>query len=181
MSVRTELVKEFLVGAIHERVVARYSDPLTPEVETALAQTDPVAVHGSSGDRDAALAARVARAGYLARLAETEMFERAREPCLLFAANLRTAASRDPGTERARLSADAARVEPTERPDPGDGRAFSWQVPGPGGHVRHYVAMEATSWLRGGDADHDQEGFKRVWLYGFFLRCCEEAEAALTA
>lgn len=74
-----------------------------------------------------------------------------------------------PREEVARELADA---EPLERPSPDDPCAASWRIPGPGGHVRHYLAL--------GAAGHRAED-KPEWLYGFFLRCCEEAAAAAAA
>jgi hypothetical protein len=56
---------------------------------------------------------------------------------------------------------------------------MTWRIPGPGGHVRHYVALEAIEWLAGETAVDIGDGgagaeLKRCWLYGFFLRACEE-------
>jgi hypothetical protein len=137
ISVRTEVVLETLVGSIADAVAARVEAPLEPRVEAALAATpDP----------------RLARMGYLARAVEVERFDRARAPM--------------PWLEGVGYAAAAelAAAEPAERPDPGDERAPSWKVPGPGGHVRHYLALRA-----GGD--------KRVWLTGFLVHCIGEVSA----
>lgn len=94
--------------------------------------------------------------GYAARIVETELFAAAREPMPWLTEQLETA-----GPEL--LAARLAAAEPLERPDPGSAVA-SWRVPGPGGHVRHYLALALV----------EREG-KREFLRGFFRRCCEEA------
>jgi hypothetical protein len=101
--------------------------------------------------------------GYCTRLAEAELFEPARSPTPGLAEQL---------TQRpvAELCREMAAAEPPGRPDPSDD-APSWRVPGPGGHVRHYVAMRAHE-QRSPDSDHAQA--KRAFMYGFFVRCCEE-------
>lgn len=42
-----------------------------------------------------------------------------------------------------------ARAEPLGKPSPDEEAAMSWRVPGPGGHVRHFLV--------------------RPWLYGFYV------------
>jgi len=134
ISVRTEVVLETLVGSIADAVAERMGKPLDAGVEPALAATpDP----------------RLARMGYLARELEVERFERARAPMPWLAGLGYDAAS------------ELAAGEPSERPEPGDDRAVSWKVPGPGGHVRHYLALRAG-------------GEKRVWLTGFLVHCIQE-------
>jgi hypothetical protein len=95
------------------------------------------------------------RLGYHARVVERERFAPAREPIGWLSDLL---AGRDAATVAAELAAG----EPEERPDPDSGVA-SWRVPGPGGHVRHYLALRA--------------GDKRGWMRGYFERCCEDAAA----
>jgi hypothetical protein len=59
---------------------------------------------------------------------------------------------------------------------------MTWRIPGPGGHVRHYIALAAIDDLvastdaTSGTAPADPTRLKRCWLYGFFLRDCEEAQ-----
>jgi hypothetical protein len=101
--------------------------------------------------------------GYCLRLAEAELFEPARMPMPGLSEEL----AERPAAERAR---ELAAAEPPGRPDPGDG-APSWRVPGPGGHVRHYVAMQVVEKR---SPDGDPADSKRAFMYGFFLRCCEE-------
>ena len=159
ISVRTEVVLDTLVGSIAERVAARFDEPLLPEVEAAL---------GAAGD---GWRRRLARAGYLARGAEVARFERARRPMPWLAERL--AAERgDWGEASGALAAGLAATEPGERPDPGDERAASWKIPGPGGHVRHYLAVRAAEEL-GAPAGPEA---KRAWLAGFLVHCIEEAE-----
>lgn len=99
------------------------------------------------------------RRGYLARVVETELFAAAREPMPWLAELLGTRTA-------AEVARELAEAEPLGPPDPGDEHAVTWRVPGPGGHVRHLVAMAAVE-----DAPREA---KREWLRGFFLRCCEE-------
>jgi hypothetical protein len=83
---------------------------------------------------------------------------------------------------QASTSRSCAQSEPVERPDPPDEHAMTWRIPGPGGHVRHYVALAAIDDLvastdaTSGTAPADPTRLKRCWLYGFFLRDCEEAQ-----
>jgi hypothetical protein len=162
ISVRTELVVETLVGSIAEAVASRMDEPLAAPVEAALR---------SAGDERAR---RLARSGYLARAVELERFEPARAPLLWLAARLQEALG--DGAEWSAAAAGVAgalaREEPEGRPDPQDERAASWRVPGPGGHVRHYLALRAA----GGEAPSD----KRAWLTGFLVHCCAEAVAPKT-
>jgi hypothetical protein len=43
--------------------------------------------------------------------------------------------------------------------------------------VRHIVARQTASEL---DPGGDELALKRAWLYGFYVRCCEEALEATT-
>ena len=152
MSVQSELVRETIVNTICERALARADDPLSPAVAEAL---------------DAAPHPELARAGYFARVAETELFEPAREPAAWLQDELRSLGSEGSPwpsgvTEVAGRLADG---EPLERPDPGNADAVSWRIAGPGGHVRHYVAQRLSG---------DRPGSKRDVTYGFVVRCCEE-------
>jgi len=160
ISVRTQVVLDTLVGSIAEAVADRAEQPLDPAIEAALR---------SAG---AAREQRMARAGYLARGVEVERFARAREPMPWLAERAALDRDADWSEAAAGLAAELAAAEPRERPDPGDDAAVTWKVPGPGGHVRHYLALRAAS--------HDEgmpallEG-KRPWLIGFLVHCIEEA------
>jgi hypothetical protein len=103
--------------------------------------------------------ATLERMGYLTRVVETELFEAARAPMPWLA---ELSAGRGP----ADVAEELAAAEPLGAPDPADPSAATWRVPGPGGHVRHLVAMLALG-------ERGQEA-KREWLRGFFRRCCEE-------
>jgi hypothetical protein len=153
MSVRTELVLETMVGRLTDRIATLRENALPEPAASLLAETE-----------DEALA----RDGYLMRIVENEMFEPARRP----AEGLFDQSGGDLGEQAGEL----ARAEPLERPDPD--QAPSWRVPGPGGHVRHYVAMRLIEDRLQTGAKPPPEGpkaLKRPFMYGFFLRCCEEA------
>jgi hypothetical protein len=153
MSVRTELVLETMVGRLTDRIVNLRENALPEPAASLLAESE-----------DEALA----RDGYLMRIVEKEMFEPARQP----SGHLLDQTAGDI-REQAR---ELARAEPLERPDPGE--APSWRVPGPGGHVRHYVALrliEQGLQARSKPPPEGPEALKRPFMYGFFLRCCEEA------
>lgn len=145
ISVRTELVLETLVGSIADEVARRIGEPLGAGTEAALA---------TAGDEPRRT---LARAGYHARAVELERFAPAREPIPWL----------DP---TGAVAAELAAGEPAERPSPDDARAVTWRVPGPGGHVRHYLALRAA-------ADHPEltpGEAKRAWVTGFLVRCFEQ-------
>jgi len=102
--------------------------------------------------------------GWHARELELERFAPAAAPMPWLAALL---AESDPDA----VADDLAAREPLGRPDPGE--APSWDVPGPGGHVRHYLAMRAVAAAGVGDDDAALAA-KRAWMRGFFRRCCDE-------
>ena len=108
------------------------------------------------------------RLGYQTRVVEAELFAPAREAAGWMADALRERMAGGAGEAEAieALSAELADAEPEGKPAPDDERAASWRVPGPGGHVRHFVCLRAAP------------GRKREFLYGFFRRCCEEALAS---
>ncbi len=144
IAVRTELVREHLLERLLAEVERLRPGPAVEAVERSPSP-------------------EIARHGYLTRIAETELFEAARSPMPWLAELLADRVPED-------VSLDLAEDEPPGRPEPEDGRAASWRVPGPGGHVRHYLALVAAR--RAGAEPSPQA--KRAWLYGFFLRCCEE-------
>jgi hypothetical protein len=180
MSVKTDLVKEFLVGRIQSTVAERHPHALRAEIEAALARAADEVSGDQAGSVDEALAASVARAGYLARVVETELFEPARQPSTALEGPFKRPGDEGDDLEAiASASAQLANAEPAERPKPDDPHAMTWRIPGPGGHVRHYLALDAIQWLAGNNAvGAGNKGacveLKRCWLYGFFLRACEE-------
>jgi hypothetical protein len=157
MSVQSDLVRETIVNTISERALARADTQLPEPVASAL---------------DLAEHPELARTGYFARIVETELFEPARTHAPGLAEELHAAMARGSHWTGAvaELAALISGREPLERPDPDDADAFSWRVPGPGGHVRHYVALRLIG--RGDPA------LKRDVIYGFALRCCEEVSPA---
>jgi len=163
ISVRTELVKEMLVG----RVAA-----LAAGLESRVTEEAAVLLSAGLSPEEAPTpgAEAIARAGYATRLAEVELFEPARRPAPWLAelVNERIAAGADWPSAAAGLSRKLASLEPLERPEPDDKRAVSWRLPGPGGHVRHYVASRVLA-ERAAGAER-----KRDFTYGLLIRCCEE-------
>lgn len=175
MSVSTGLVLETLVGSIGAEV---------SKLIAADRGVHPALVGGSvpSFGADAALSGALARRGYLARIVELELFEPANAPTPGLRDALEKLTAEGSGLDEAVAShsLSVAAGEPLARPSPEDG-AFAWRVPGPGGHVRHYVAAQAIAELvrePGGDATGE---LKRAWTYGFCVRCCEDALPAESA
>ena len=179
MSVRSALVKETLVERICDGVLARLDEDLPAAVAAALDRKP-----RPDGAPNSAAAARIARAGYLARVVETELFAAARAPMPGLADNLRPVLDRRSAWPEAaaEVAFGLASGEPLERPGPDDPDAVSWRAPGPGGHVRHYVARRLIAErmplgeLRPAD-EIAQAALKRDFMYGFLFRCCEEAVA----
>ena len=191
IAVRMKLVQEFVLDRIFDAVEDR--DPGTVPEAIAPALAAPLdAVLGGEGPAAGAdpgateVAATLARKGYLTRVVETELFERARgvTPGLADAVRERWLAPRESWPETVvAVAGDLARREPADRPDPGDERACTWDVPAPGGHVRHYLAIRAARIAPDAPALEEADR-KRCWIYGFYVRCCEEslpADAPLAA
>jgi hypothetical protein len=165
---------------------------LVEAVYTRVQQLPPPEPAGSAGealdDFDLSFAApdegrlemRMRRAGYLARVVEAELFDPAKQPAAWLAALARErfADSGDWAAAITATCAELARAEPVGKPHPEDPAAATWRVPGPGGHVRHYVARRTIEdELQGRDRPLDGEPaeLKIPWVYGFFVRACEEA------
>jgi hypothetical protein len=123
---------------------------------------------------------RLRRAGYLARVAEAELFDPAKQPATWLATLVRERLG-DGDDEAAAIGAacaELARAEPIGKPHPDDPAAATWRVAGPGGHVRHYVARRTIEdELQGRErpVTGDPADLKIPWVYGFFVRACEEA------
>ncbi len=192
MAVRTELVKEYLLDSIFDEVMERYPGDLPAPAARALEATLSAVLgpeRAAVASRDAtSLATGLGRAGYLTRIVETDMFERAREPSAEIAELLSGEWFERGGASWSEavlgLSAELARAEPAEKAGPDDERSMSWTVAGPGGHVRHFLALRAVTVLSSAGPDgkpQAPEGLegsgdtKRCWMYGFYRRCCEEA------
>jgi hypothetical protein len=162
--VRTELVHEHLVGSLLAASREPLGDP--PPNELAEAAKELLDEHDPPTDR---LAAELARLGYAGRRVERERFEPARRGMPWLQALLAS------GTPPIDVARELALAEPAGRPDP-ESRAASWRVPGPGGHVRHYLALASID-ERAPDSNDRVAALERCWFLGFFLRCCEEESA----
>lgn len=173
--VNTSVLLQTLVEAVNEQVEERRA---TRELIRTPAALD--ADHNLVGDNDPALERDLRVCGYLARVVEVDLFEPAREhaewvPERVAAAGADAA---DQDEAIAALCGALARAEPIDKPSPDDPQAMSWQVPGPGGHVRHHVARRAIEEVlrtREEPVEGDPADLKRAWMYGFFVRTCEEA------
>lgn len=181
LPVNTGLVLQTLVERIFGIVEGRRDDPLPEPVTAVLAAAD-LRLAGSYPQLEPDLR----HAGYLARVVEVELFEPARRPAdwipQMLTERFASTASWDEAV--AVSCSELARSEPLGKPSPDDEAAMSWRVPGPGGHVRHYLARRTIEeYLSDAMAPvEDPAELKRPWLYGFFVRACEEAlpeEAAL--
>src|SRR5919199_144395 len=177
MSVASGLVRQTLVEHVFaEAEEQREKGPPPDAVAAVLETTDE---RFAIAD-EALLDVKLRQAGYAARIAEAEMFEAARQPAEWIAARVGERLEQAGSWAEAvrALSAELARSEPLGRPNPDDEAAMTWRVPGPGGHVRHYVARRTIEDFlqdRSRALDGDPAELKRPWLYGFFVRACEEA------
>lgn len=185
LPVDTGLVLQTMVEAMFAEVDKRAGE--RPSGPIAAVLDDPG--QALAGANDLELDRGLRLAGYLARVVEAELFEPARRPADWVADALRERFARagDWPEAIAGTCGDIARAEPIGKPSPDDELAMSWRVPGPGGHVRHYLARRTIEeHLRELEepVDGDPAELKRPWLYGFFVRTCEEAlpeEAGLDA
>jgi len=173
--VDTGLVLQTLVERMFGLVEGRRDDRPPEPVAALLTATDPRLT-----EAEPQLEADLRHAGYLARVVEVELFEPARQPAdwipEMLTERFTSTASWDDAV--AAVCEELARSEPLGKPSPDDEAARSWQVPGPGGHVRHYLARRTIEdYLSGAEAPpvEDPAELKRPWLYGFFVRACEES------
>lgn len=175
--VNTSVLLQTLVEAVNEQVQERRAARALLATPPAL-EADQVLI----GDNDPALDRGLRVCGYLARLVEVELFEPARGVADWVPARVEDHYTRTGEMDEAiaALCGELANAEPIEKPSPDDPAAMSWRVPGPGGHVRHYVARRAIEELlrdREDPIEGDPADLKRAWMYGFFVRTCEEALA----
>lgn len=176
MPVQADVVKEVLVDRILLEVLNRYPGAPTRPARSALQARLSLPVCDGG-----ALDLWMRRVGYLTRVVEADMFESARVPMDGLEERLRAREADGWAFAATSLSAELAGVEPLAKPQPSAGDAVSWLVPGPGGHVRHYVVAAAIAEaLASGsaalpDGIRDAGELKRSWTYGFLIRCCEEA------
>lgn len=174
--VNTTVLLQTLVEAVHGQVEERRPTGWFAVIPAALDNPD----QPLSGDNEPKLDRELRMSGYLARIVEVEKFEPAQRPAEWVPAMLKERYERsgDFDTAVALLCGELARAEPVQKPDPDDPDAMSWRVPGPGGHVRHYLARRAIDELLRGRAEPiegDPADLKRPWMYGFFVRTCTEA------
>jgi len=175
IAVDAGLVGQTIVEAIFSRV-QELALPDPPEtVGDALDDLDLAFVSAKEG----AVEMQMRRKGYLAREVELELFEPAQQPARWLTPVLEKhfAESADRAVALTAACAELARSEPVAKPHPDDPAANTWRVPGPGGHVRHFVARRTIEELLQG-RDHPFDGdpadLKTPWIYGFFLRACQE-------
>ncbi len=176
LPVDTGLVMQTLVEAVFTRVEERRGERPPGFIAEVLETRDQTL----AGDNPFDLDNRLRQAGYLSRLVEAEYFEPARRPADWIPEMLREYHARvgDWPEAIAEACGDIARSEPLGKPSPDDELAKSWRVPGPGGHVRHFLARRTIEdYLREleGPVEGDPAELKRPWLFGFFVRACEEA------
>ncbi len=175
ISVDSGLVGKTIVETVFSKVQERPAPAPAEPVGPALDDAD-IAL---AGNDEAALEMALRRAGYLARVVEAEMFEPAREGADWLTPRLREhlGPASDWSAAISALCAQLARAEPVAKPRPDDPAAATWRVPGPGGHVRHFVARRTIEeLLQGRDRPvaGDPADLKIPWVYGFFVRACEE-------
>jgi hypothetical protein len=173
VAVDSGLVGQTLVEAVLSRVRDRPAPSPPDPVGAALENADlALAVEGQ-------LDMQLRRAGYLARDVEVELFDPAKESATWLAPLLRERFTQtaDWAAALSGACADLARAEPIGKPSPEDPAASTWRIPGPGGHVRHYVARRTIEeHLQGRDrpVDGDPADLKIAWVYGFLIGACEE-------
>lgn len=174
VAVDSGLVGKTLVEAVFARVQG-LPDPTPPE-PIAAALDDPLLsfVHAAEGR----IEMRMRRAGYLARVVEAELFDPAKRPATWLAPLLRERTAEAGTADAVRdVCAALASAEPVAKPHPEDPAATTWRVPGPGGHVRHYVARRTIEeFLQGRTTrfEGDPADLKTAWVYGFLVRASEE-------
>ncbi len=175
--VDSALVRETMVEGIHDKVEARRGEG-PPESILPVLEADTAI---ETGCQEAKLDKGLRYAGYFARVVEAEMFEPARRPAEWIPEMLdeRLADTGDWARAVTEACTDLANSEPLGKPSPDDERSRTWRIPGPGGHVRHYASSRAIGEELGrvnAIAEiGDPSELKRLWLYGFFVRACEEA------
>ncbi|MGH2840118.1 MAG: hypothetical protein ACRDKY_04750 [Solirubrobacteraceae bacterium] len=173
IAVDAGLVGQTLVEAVLTRV-QKCEPPSPPDpVGAALDDAD------QAFTREPRVEMQLRRAGYLARVVEVELFDPAKQPATWLSALVRQrfAECNDWAAALAAACAQLARAEPVGKPSPDDPASALWRIPGPGGHVRHYVARRTIEeHLQGRDraVDGDPAELKIPWAYGFLVRACEE-------
>jgi hypothetical protein len=175
--VDTRVVLDTLVEKVHDLVADRRADEPPAAILPTLDSREQLVVATKYPAVDRGLR----RAGYYTRVVEVEIFEPAQSIAEWIPEKLdeRFAKTGDWSEAIVSICTEIARVEPVEKPDPDDENAWSWRVPGPGGHVRHYLSRRAIGDELQKDPEQgpvqDPAELKKPWIYGFFVRACEEA------
>lgn len=182
--VDTRVVLQTLVEKVHDLVEDRLANEPPEAILPVLDSREQLVVATKYPAVDRGLR----RAGYLTRVIEVEIFEPAQSVAGWLSERIeeRLAAGDDRSEAIVSVCTAIAREEPLEKPNPDDENAWSWRVPGPGGHVRHYLSRRSIGDHLQRDPEQgaidDPAELKRPWIYGFFVRACEEAlEPALAA
>ena len=175
--VETRVVLDTLVEKVHDLVSDRLESEPPDAILPVLDSKEQLVVATKYPAVDRGLR----RAGYFTRVIEVEIFEPAQSIAEWIPERLeeRFAKTGEWSDAIVSICTEIARAEPIEKPDPDDENAWSWRVPGPGGHVRHFLARRSIG-------DHLQKDpeqgpvsnpaeLKQPWIYGFFVRACEEA------
>ncbi len=175
--VKTNVILDTLVERVHDLVEERLLSEPAEEILPVLDSREQLVVATKYPAVDRALR----RAGYFTRAIEVEIFEPAQKvadwiPELL---EERFAKSSDWGQAIVSICTEIAKAEPVDKPDVDDESAWSWRVPGPGGHVRHFLARRSIGAHLQRDPEQgpvdDPAELKQPWIYGFFVRTFEEA------
>jgi len=175
--VETRVVLDTLVEKVHDLVNDRLLEEPPEAILPALDSKEQLVVATKYPAVDRGLR----RAGYFTRVIEVEIFEPAQTIAEWIPEKLeeRFGTTDDWSEAIVSICTEIARAEPVEKPDPDDENAWSWRVPGPGGHVRHYLSRRAIGDQLQKDPEQgpvsDPAELKQPWLYGFFVRACEEA------
>jgi hypothetical protein len=175
--VDTRVVLDTLVEKVHDLVADRMANEPPAAILPTLDSREQLVV----ATRYPAVDRGLRRAGYYTRVVEVEIFEPAQSIAEWIPPKLeeRFAKTGDWSAAIVDICTEIARAEPIDKPDPDDENAWSWRVPGPGGHVRHYLSRRAI----GDELQKDPEQgpvqnpaeLKKPWIYGFFVRTVEEA------
>jgi len=175
--VETRVVLDTLVEKVHDLVADRMENEPPAAILPVLDSKEQLVVATKYPAVDRGLR----RAGYFTRVIEVEIFEPAQSIAEWIPERLEERFATTGGWPEAIVSVctEIARAEPVEKPDPDDENAWSWRVPGPGGHVRHYLSRRAIGDELQKDPEQgpvsDPAELKQPWIYGFFVRACEEA------
>ncbi len=175
--VDTRLVMETLVEKVHDLVDERLAIEPPEAILPVLDSKEQLAV----ATKYPALDRGLRRAGYFTRVIEVEIFEPAQSvadwiPDMLEERYEKTG---DWSETVIKVCKEIAHAEPLGKPAVDDPDAWTWRVPGPGGHVRHFLARRSIGDHLQRDPEQGPVGdpteLKRPWVYGFFVRACEEA------